>query len=525
MITPNYEAESLDEFEAATPEYGEIESTEAATEDAVFGETEEMELAAELLEIRDENELQGFVSNLISRATGGMLDVAAWPHLRGLLRQAAKRVLPMVGGSAGRRLATAAGDLFGLELEGLSPEDQDFEVARRYVRFAGAGASNAARFRPGVSPSVAARRALGAAARRHAPGFLRQRQPGRSGGALGQAPGFPRSRMPGPLGDALGGPASTDDALAPPPWRQAPGFPRWRQPGQSMDVFAGPAWTRYAPATPIPIEVTCHCCGAQQSVTVPGTTGDADRSTLPTNEPATSIEPPQQQTLDPEPPQQQQTQEMEGTNMHDFDRITMETSDEADFEFSGAQDESATESPFSEEQEVSHAVDLIGINNQAELDHFVSDIISSAANAVKNAVTARGFGGADINSPCLQSLGGVIGSAIKKGLQIARAKGGGIQLPHLTSEVEALSPEDQQFEDAKRMVRMVGAAVQNAAQAPPTADPEAAAKSALVAAAQAHAPDLLQPVLQGPGSSHHHHHHPHTGKWYRRGRKILLVGV
>ena len=78
---------------------------------------------------------------------------------------------PGVGGAIGSKLAAAAGNLFGLELEGMSPEDQEFEVARRFVRFAGAAARNARRSR---NP----RAALTAAARRFAPGFLRRRRPG-----------------------------------------------------------------------------------------------------------------------------------------------------------------------------------------------------------------------------------------------------------------------------------------------------------------------------------------------------------
>jgi hypothetical protein len=42
------------------------------------------------------------------------------------------------------KLASAAGNAFGLEWEGLSPEDRDFEMARRYVRFATHAAKKAA---------------------------------------------------------------------------------------------------------------------------------------------------------------------------------------------------------------------------------------------------------------------------------------------------------------------------------------------------------------------------------------------
>jgi len=67
-------------------------------------------------------------------------------QLGGLLKGAAKQVLPTLAGAAvtlvgggmiGSELGSAAGDAFGLELEGLSPEDGEYEVARRFVRIAG----------------------------------------------------------------------------------------------------------------------------------------------------------------------------------------------------------------------------------------------------------------------------------------------------------------------------------------------------------------------------------------------------
>jgi hypothetical protein len=477
---PTRELESFGQFEAQTPEYGEVESGEAVdsgAEDAIFGETEEMELGAQLLEITGENELDEFLEALIARATGGERRLASSPHLRRLLRQAAKSALPMIGdtaeklvgsrlgGTAGARLAAAAGDLFGLELEGLSPEDQEFEVARRFVRFAGASARNTRRSRGNVPPKLAAQRAVDAAARRHAPGFLRRRKP--------------------------------------------------------RDVRVWSDWADSAPAPPIPIAVTCHCCGTQQTVQVPGTIGDGNSSdnTLPDNEPANSNSAAQPKS--------------EETKMHDIDRTTMEISDEADFEFSESQEESGPEGPFSEEEEAEHAAQLLEINDEAELDQFLGSLLNLAGRAAK----ARGFSLANLKSQLMRPLGGFLKGAIKKALPIAGGALGNIVLPGIGGQIgsrlassagdllgfeyEALAPEDQEFEVAKRMVRLVGAAVQNAAQAAPAADPQAAAKSAVVAAAQAHVPGLLQAQPQGAGPGHH----PRSGKWYRRGRKILLVGV
>jgi hypothetical protein len=74
----------------------------------------------------------------------------------------------------GTPAAAATGEIFGIETEGLSGADQEFEVMRRFVRFAGAAAGRAARAPRGVNPRAIARSALVRAARRLAPGILRR---------------------------------------------------------------------------------------------------------------------------------------------------------------------------------------------------------------------------------------------------------------------------------------------------------------------------------------------------------------
>jgi hypothetical protein len=461
------ESAAIEDLSATALELGE--------EDAPFGETEEMQLASELLEITDENELDGFIGTLITRAAGGARRVASSPEFRRLLRQAAKSALPMIGGAAGNliapgasaatgsKLAAAASNLFGLELEGLSPEDQEFEVARRFVRFAGAGARNAARFRGRVPPKLAARRALGAAARRHAPGFLRR----------------PRAR-------------------------------RWPRRGRF-----GALEPDYGYAAPLPIEVTCHCCGAPQPEPARGASvaGD-DANSLPDTEPANT-----------EP----QTQTLKETQMHDLDHTTMEISDEADgFEFGEEPEYTGEgESPFNQEQEEQLAAELLEINDEQELDQFLGSLFKKV----------RGFVGSALRSPLLRPLGGFLKGAIKKALPIAGGALGSMFVPGIGGQIgsrlasgagsllglefEGLAPEDQEFEVAKRLVRMAGTAMQNAAQST-GADPQSAAKSAVISAAQAHLPGLLQ---QQHGMTGRHRHRPRSGRWYRRNRMIVLVGV
>jgi hypothetical protein len=189
----------FEEFETDTEqEPGEFEFEGAeefqqeSDQESPLGEVEEMELAAELLEVSDEQELDQFLGKLISKAAGaasglagaarGFLRSPTGQALGGLLKSTAKKALPIIGrgvgtyfggergGTVGSTLGKAAGQMFGLELEGLSGEDQEFEVARQFVRLAGSATQKAAQ--SGSRTPQAARAALASAARQHAPGLL-----------------------------------------------------------------------------------------------------------------------------------------------------------------------------------------------------------------------------------------------------------------------------------------------------------------------------------------------------------------
>lgn len=173
------------EFAPAETSYGEAGE--------VFNETEQMELASGLLEVTSEAELDRFLGDLITRAGQAIGNFVKLPEGRvigGLLKGAAKQILPGVGsavggyfgGATGAKLggdvATTAGRAFGLELEGLSGEDRDFEVARRFVNFAGEAVKNLALAPTSPEPRTAANAAVVAAAQTHAPGLLSPRQAG-----------------------------------------------------------------------------------------------------------------------------------------------------------------------------------------------------------------------------------------------------------------------------------------------------------------------------------------------------------
>jgi hypothetical protein len=174
------------------------------------GETEQTELALELLEVSTEQELDRFVGNLIGRAAGAVRDFARSPTgqaLKGIVKSAAGQALPVVGravgswiapgyGDMGARVGRAAGDLLGLELEGLSQEDRELETAEALVRWASEATRRAASMSSQAPPGRVAKAAAVAAAQRIAPGLApvvgQMRVPGASG--AGVSPGVPPSQ-------------------------------------------------------------------------------------------------------------------------------------------------------------------------------------------------------------------------------------------------------------------------------------------------------------------------------------------
>ncbi len=198
-----YESEFEDEFEFEAEYESDFGNSEFEFEseyemEGPFDEGEEMELAAELLTVGSEEEMEYFLGKLIRRAAKGVKSFArskAGRAVGGILRSVAKKALPIAGaalgnlvipgagGLVGGKLASMAGRAFGLELEGMSPEDQEFEVARRFVRLAGATAQNASRASSTAPPKAVAKSALVAASKAHAPGLVKPASRIRTGGS------------------------------------------------------------------------------------------------------------------------------------------------------------------------------------------------------------------------------------------------------------------------------------------------------------------------------------------------------
>lgn len=168
---------------------------------AAFSEEEEAELAFELLSVQSQEEMDEFLGKLIKRVgrkfKKGFKRFTRNPFrfIKKGLRKVARFALPVagrvagsffggpLGGRIGRKFGRMASRFFEIELEGMSPEDQEFEIARRFVRFSGAATRHAMRNAARMNPARAARVGFKQAARRHAPGMLKPaRRRGRRGG-------------------------------------------------------------------------------------------------------------------------------------------------------------------------------------------------------------------------------------------------------------------------------------------------------------------------------------------------------
>lgn len=159
----------------------------------VLSDGELNELATELLEVTQEQELELFLGSLIKKVGQTVGKIAKSPvgkALGGMLKGVAKKALPMagaalgnivapgLGGAIGGSLGSMAGQAMGLELEGLTQEDAEFEVAKQFVRLASDATRSAlTKADGGANPTAVARQAVGQAIKKHAPGLAKSLAP------------------------------------------------------------------------------------------------------------------------------------------------------------------------------------------------------------------------------------------------------------------------------------------------------------------------------------------------------------
>lgn len=140
---------------------------------------EELELAMELLQVRNDQELEQFLGNIFKSVGRGLKSVGSFamkhvaPVLGSALKTIAKTALPIAGGALGSFIpipgvGTALGSALGgmvanaleLEVAGLDRDEADIERARHFVRLAKSAIREAALALGSGPPESIARTAL-----------------------------------------------------------------------------------------------------------------------------------------------------------------------------------------------------------------------------------------------------------------------------------------------------------------------------------------------------------------------------
>lgn len=170
----------IDRTQIAYP--GEMESYESypmASEGSILSEAEEMELASRLMELETEEEFENFLGDIMSGVTGGLINSKTGNALGGLLKGAAKTLLPIAGTALGGYFGGPMGASLGGKLAGgvagsleMEAEQMEWEAAKDFVRFAADAAKNAAGAADGQDPHAVARQATSEAAQKHAPQLI-----------------------------------------------------------------------------------------------------------------------------------------------------------------------------------------------------------------------------------------------------------------------------------------------------------------------------------------------------------------
>jgi hypothetical protein len=220
--------------------------------------------------------------------------------------------------------------------------------------------------------------------------------------------------------------------------------------------------------------------------------------------------------------------------MHDFDRTQLELNPETEyFEYEQYETEGEYSSEVLGEGELLElSAELLEVRDEQELDRFLGNLIRRVGSTI----------GKVVRSPIGRAVGGMLKGVVKKALPLAGGALGtfvggpiGAQLgSNLASmagsalglEAEMMNQEDREFEGAKQFVRLAANAVQRATAAAPSADPRTVAQSAVTQAVQSLAPGLLQAAGRGIGAGNGNGGvGGRSGRWLRRGNRIVLLGV
>jgi hypothetical protein len=542
-------------------------------------EGQEMELAVELLEVTNEQELEQFLDNVFSAvgdAVGRFMHSDTGRALAGQLKDAARKVLPQVAHAIGDRagagwghLAEQAGALLGLELEGLSPQDREFETARQFVRFAGNAAEHAALAPPTLSPETVAQAATTAAAHSFAPGLAHEIRDHRTGAVRSPyrpsrpatpvyryntgsyrypGGGWNRGRAPwyGTGYRPVGGdwwrnrqPAQAGGWWQPGGYGYGYGY-RWpyhhrhhrRYWGWAPDVGSDD-WTPPPdlgpPPEPVPVPVP-----------IPDPPPPAPLVPVVPVDPTMAPPPPPAGTGATPPPAQTGAQEIQSA-------YEMRGDPMYEAEYEGGY----TGEVYGELQEAELASELLEITNEAELEEFLDSLIKAAGSLLPGPV-GKALGGvvSSVAKTALPIVGGALGSTIAPGIGgIIGSKLGSLAGGLFEMEYE----QEAEFETARKLIQLTTSAAQAAQAAPPDIPPHVVAEQAVTEAARrlgiATAPHELEGEFEQEGEYYRGYggrrgrrwrnsvyggssygggdqdQQGGSGQWVRRGDRIILYGA
>lgn len=182
--------------------------------------------------------------------------------------------------------------------------------------------------------------------------------------------------------------------------------------------------------------------------------------------------------------------------------------------------------PFSADREQELAMELLSVSSEAELEQFLGNVFSSVWNGVKKVASPLGGVLKAVAKRALPYVGGALGSLIPipgVGTALGRAVGTVVSQA-LEMEFEGLAPQQQEFEMARRFVRLAGTAAQLAGQG--DGSPQSV-RTAVLVATRRHVPALTRPPTAGSGVRNGGGAampSGATGRWRRRGNRIVLSG-
>lgn len=201
--------------------------------------------------------------------------------------------------------------------------------------------------------------------------------------------------------------------------------------------------------------------------------------------------------------------------------------------------EQSFEAVFSEQHEIALASELLEISTESELQHFLGKLARGVMRGVRKFVrlpVIRGVlnGLKTVARVALPKLGAIAGNFLLPGVGgVIGSKLGSLAGSAMGLEAEGLSPEDREFLTARRFIQLSGEAFRQAAAQGNALPPDQAAQRAIMSAAEITAPEISHEIgrmlfrNQSWSSTGlvPAHSMGMSGRWVRRGRRIVLFGV